>query len=72
MSLKTAVEMIWSETESPGWCGSVDWAPACEPKSHHFDSQLGHMPGLWTWYPVGVEQEAPHIDVLFLPLFPSV
>ena len=30
----------------PGWCGSVDWVPACEPKGHQFDSQSGHMPGL--------------------------
>ena len=25
----------------------VDWAPACDPKGHRFDSQSGHMPGLW-------------------------
>ena len=31
---------------SPGWCGSVDWAPACEAKGHQFDSQSGHMSGL--------------------------
>ena len=24
---------------SSGWCGSVDWAPACESKGHQFDSQ---------------------------------
>ena len=30
----------------PGWCGSVDQTPACEPKHHWFDSQAGHMPGL--------------------------
>ena len=31
----------------PSWCGSVDWAPACEPKGRWFDSQSGHMPELW-------------------------
>ena len=31
----------------PGYCGSVDWVPACEPKGHWFNSQSGHMPGLW-------------------------
>ena len=28
---------------SPGWCGSVDRALACEPKGRWFDSQSGHM-----------------------------
>ena len=37
----------------PGWYGSVDRAPACEPKGHGFDSQSGHMPELWTGSPVG-------------------
>ena len=32
---------------SPGCYGLVDWATACEPKGHWFDSQSGHMPGLW-------------------------
>ena len=31
---------------SPGWCGSVDWAPSCEPKGCWFNSRSGHMPGL--------------------------
>ena len=31
---------------SPGWCGSVDWVPVCEPKGCQFDSQSGHMLGL--------------------------
>ena len=31
---------------SPGWCGSVDWVPAWEPKGRWFDSPSGHMPGL--------------------------
>ena len=55
---------------SSGWCGSVDWIPACEPKGHWFDSQSGYMPGLQTKL-----EGQPHIDVslpLFLPPFPSL
>ena len=42
----------------PGWCGSVDWALACEPKGHWLDSQSGHMPGLQARSPVGSVQAA--------------
>ena len=45
-------------TSSPGWCGSVDWAATCEPKSCQFDSQSGHMPGLWATSPVGAMWDA--------------
>ena len=38
---------------SPGWCGSVDCAPAYEPKGCWFNSHSGHMPRLWALYPVG-------------------
>ena len=41
-----------------GWCGSVDWVLACEPKGHWFDSQSGHMPGLRARSLVGGTQEA--------------
>ena len=34
----------------PGWCGSVDWVPACEPK--------GCMPGVQARSPVGGVWEA--------------
>ena len=27
--------------ESPGWCGSVNWVQACEPKGHQFNSHQG-------------------------------
>ena len=30
---------------SSGWCGSVDWALACEPKACWVDSQSGHALG---------------------------
>ena len=66
---------------SPGWCGSVDWAPACEPKGRQFDSQSGHMPGLLARSPVAgcvrgnPWMNLPHIAVshpLSLPPFPSL
>ena len=43
---------------SPGWCDSVNWVPACEPKSCWFDSQSGHMPRLQAWSLVGGTWEA--------------
>ena len=42
----------------PGWCGSVDWVRACEPKGCWFDSQSGHTPGLWARSPFGGMREA--------------
>ena len=65
----------------PGWCGSVDWVPlACEPKGCWFDSQSGHMPGLWARSLVGGMQEATDgcfsrtlmFFYLFLPPFSSL
>ena len=35
-----------------GWCGSVNWAPTCEPKGHWLVSQSGHVPGLQARSPV--------------------
>ena len=43
---------------SPGWCGPVDWEPACEPKGRWFDSQSEHTPGLLARSPVEGAQEA--------------
>ena len=43
---------------SPGWCGSEDRVPACQPKGRRFNSQSGHMPGLQARSPVGDAQEA--------------
>ena len=40
------------------WCGSVNGALACEPKSRQFNSQSGHMPGMQARSPVGDAQEA--------------
>ena len=56
----------------PGWCGSVDWVPACEPKGHRFDSQSGHMPRLWARPPVVGMQEATTHGHSFLPPFLSL
>ena len=59
---------------SPGWYTSVDWAQACKAKGHQFDSQSGHLPGLWAKYPVGGAQEATThwCFPLFLLPFPSL
>ena len=40
-------------TLSSGWCSSVDWVQALEPKGCWFDSRSGHMPGLKARSPVG-------------------
>ena len=58
ISLKAAASLYNNNTSSPGWCGSVDWAAACELKGHRFDSQSGHMPGLWARSPVGDARES--------------
>ena len=42
----------------PGWCGWVDWVPACKLKGRWFESQSGHVPGLWARSPVGSVREA--------------
>ena len=47
------VSIINNWKNSTGWCGSVNWALACEPKGDQCDSQSRHMPGLWTRSPVG-------------------
>ena len=52
------LEHIESERNSPGWCGSVDWVPACKAKGHQFDSQSGHMPGMWARSPIAGMSEA--------------
>ena len=49
---------LLKKKKSPGWCGSVDWAAACEPKGCWFDSHSRHIPGLWAESPVGGVQEA--------------
>ena len=66
---------------SPDWCGSVGWALSCKLKGRHFNSQSGHLPGLWARSPVGglcargnqlfllhISESLP----LCLPLFPSL
>ena len=58
MSKKCTVYILIKKYFSPGWCGSVDWAPACEPKGRQFDSQSGHKPGLQARFLVGDVWEA--------------
>ena len=43
--------------KGPGWCGSV-WALDCEAKGCQFNSQLGHVLGLWAGSPVWGAREA--------------
>ena len=52
----------------PGCCGSVDWAQACKPKGRWFDSQSGHVPGLWARSSERGTWKATTYDVS-LPLF---
>ena len=41
-----------------GWWGSVDWVLACKARGCQFDSQSGHMPGLWARSLVGGTHKA--------------
>ena len=59
--------LIRESTSSPGWCGSVDWVLACKPKGSRFNSQSGHMPGLWARSPVGRHARGNH-TLIFLSL----
>ena len=52
---------------SPGQCGSVDWALACEPKGRWFNSWSGHMPALQVRSPVGARARDNH-TLMFLSL----
>ena len=54
-SSRCTLSMFWlsKNKSSPGWCGSVDWGLAYEPKDRWFDSQSGHVPGLQARSPVG-------------------
>ena len=51
-------QMLWwfNNVVMPGWCGSVDWALAWEPRCCQFDSQSGHMPGLQAGSPGWVQR----------------
>ena len=60
----------------PGWCGSVDSMPACEPKGHWFNSWSGQVPGLQARSPLGgvweeTSHSISHIS-MFLSLFFSL
>ena len=51
-------DIVNDTSTCPGWCGWVDWVPACEGKSHRFCSQSGHMPGFWARSLLGGAWEA--------------
>ena len=56
---RSKLDSVFKEwSQGPGWCGSVDWVPACEARGHWFDSQSGHVPGLQARSPVGGAWEA--------------
>ena len=38
---------VQKELHHPSWCGSLDRVTACGLKGRRFDSQSGHIPGLW-------------------------
>ena len=52
-AVKPQQECLVLPAFSPGWCGSMDWVPACKLKGHWFDFQSGHMPGLQARSPLG-------------------
>ena len=65
----------------PDRCGSVCWVSSHKAKGRQFDSQSGHMPGLWVQSPLGAcaggsqSMFLSYISVslpLFLPPFPSL
>ena len=58
--------------KGPGCRGSVDWAPAWEPKGLSFNSQSGHMPGLQARSPVGDKQKATTHWCFSSSLSPSI
>ena len=59
----------------PGWCGSVDWVPACEPKGRWFYSQSREQAWVAGWVPSGGCTWGNYTLTflsLFLPPFPSL
>ena len=86
LNVSLRVWQIWTQTplfkkmQCPGWCGSVDWAPACKPKGYWFNSWSGHMPELPARSLVGGVWEATNwcisctlmLFCLFLPPLPSL
>ena len=50
--LKLQLDQVLNLGFGPGWCGSVDCVPAYKLKGCQFNSQSGHMPGLWAGSPV--------------------
>ena len=74
MNCRKKWKLYLEQTVSPGWCGSVDWAPACKLMGHRFNSLSGHMLGLGARSLVGGIREATthwyfsSFLSLFLPL----
>ena len=60
-----AKEVICALAGVPQW---IECQPAYKPEGRWFNSQSGHMPGLWARSPGWGTKRQPHIDVSFPPL----
>ena len=65
-------------SSSSDQCGVVGWVLSHKAKGRWFDSQSGHMPGLWARSPFGAHTRGKrqikflsHIDVSFSFSLPS-
>ena len=65
-------QLLKMNDQCRGWCVSVDWVLAWEPKCCWFDSQWGHMPGLRPRSPVGGVREATTHWCFFHSLSPCL
>ena len=50
----------------------MDWALDWKPKGRQFNSQSGHMPGLWATSPVGGHSRGNHTLMFHTLIFPSL
>ena len=64
---KTTINSLLKPLYNPGWCGSVEWVQACEPKGHHFDSQCRSHVQVVGWVPSGGCVRGKH-TLMFLSL----
>ena len=62
-------KVILKPSGCPNWCGLVGWVLSCKVKGHWFDSQSGHVPGLWVWFPVRHIREAASWCFSFTSMF---
>ena len=60
---------VTNTVSCPGWCSSMDWAQACQPKGLRFNSKSGHRPGLWQLPSRGCMRGNHTLMFLYLSLF---